>query len=102
MSNVVKVKCKKNPHHLIATVDINKTGFIPRGLPLDVNPEIRGPRHGLSWDYSPEGHSRVRATCPKSRCTYDASCDYEWLRDELAKAAAAAPPGVSAEYVLKI
>ncbi|RFZ42690.1 hypothetical protein MSS4_04655 [Mycobacterium marinum] len=74
---MIKVLCPKcgNP---IARVDITEDGrCIPHGLPLDANPELKGPRHGLSFDFAAtEDHSRFRITCRKQRCTYDGSCDY--------------------------
>ena len=88
--------------HLIARVNITADGaIIPLGLPMDAHEDLKGPRHGLSWDHNPKKDiALIRATCPKSSCDYDASCDYEWLRDELARATAesATEP---AEYELK-
>jgi hypothetical protein len=76
---VIRILCPNNNKHLIARVDVTPDGKIkPRGI-----------RHGLSWNYADtEGHSRLRVTCPKARCTYDKSCEYERFRDQLARAAA--------------
>lgn len=89
---MIRLLCPLNEKHLIAKVDIREDGsIIPRGI-----------HHGLSFDYAPsEDITRVRARCPKSRCTYDGSTDYGVLRDALLAAEAAQDrPGHAVDYTL--
>lgn len=84
---MIRVLCPRG--HLIAKVDVADGAIIPRGL-----------THGLSFDYAPtEGITRIRATCRKSRCTYDGSADYGVLRDALTAADA---DGGATDYTIDI